>query len=220
LKPGLTVLIATRGRPKQFLNAVNSALATSDEAVISAYVDLDDPCLKDYSDICIDRLCITFGERVGSAKALKVLLKLCDTEFIMLGSDDIVFETPHWDEKLVSVLPADGIGISFGEDKNERQCNHFAFHRRLYELTDLWPDVFWHFGPDGYLGNVIRAVGKERRVFNSQVVIRHLQAKANKSPRDKTFEEERTKGNASSEMRKALEFFHRDVETLKAACQS
>jgi hypothetical protein len=63
-------------------------------------------------------------------------------------------------------------------------------------------------------------VGKERRVFNSQVVIRHLQAKANKSPRDKTFEEERTKGNASSEMRKALEFFHRDVETLKAACQS
>jgi hypothetical protein len=70
------------------------------------------------------------------------------------------------------------------------------------------------------LGNVIRAVGKERRVFNSQVVIRHLQAKANKSPRDKTFEEERTKGHAASEMRKALEFFHRDVATLKAACQS
>jgi hypothetical protein len=182
-------------------------------------VDLDDPCLKDYAAISIERLSITYGERIGSAKALKVLLRLCDTEFIMLGSDDIVFETPHWDEKLASVLPSDGIGISFGEDKNERQCNHFMFHRRLYELTDLWPDVFWHFGPDGYLGNVIRAVGKNRVVFNSDVVIRHLQAKSNKSPRDKTFEEERTKGHAGREMAKALEFFHRDVETLKAACQ-
>jgi hypothetical protein len=199
---------------------VNSALATSDKATVSAYVDLDDPSLKDYAAISIERLSITYGERIGSAKALKVLLRLCGTEFIMLGSDDIVFETPHWDEKLVSVLPPDGIGISFGEDKNERQCNHFMFHRRLYELTDLWPDVFWHFGPDGYLGNVIRAVGKNRVVFNSDVVIRHLQAKANKSPRDKTFEEERTKGHAGREMEKALEFFHRDVATLKAACQS
>jgi hypothetical protein len=219
LKPGLTVLIATRGRPQQFVNAVKSALETSD-AVISAYVDLDDPCLKDYAAISIERLSITYGERIGSAKALKVLLRLCGTEFIMLGSDDIVFETQHWDEKLVSVLPEDGIGISFGEDKNERQCNHFMFHRRLYELTDLWPDVFWHFGPDGYLGNVIRAVGKNRVVFNSDVVIRHLQAKANKSPRDKTFEEERSKGHAGREMEKALQFFHRDVATLKAACQS
>jgi hypothetical protein len=216
LKSGLTVLIATRGRPQQFLRAVNSALATSDTAKVLAYVDLDDSSVNDYLGISIDRLTINFGERVGSAKALKVLMQMCETEWLMLGADDIVFETPKWDEKLIDLIPEDKVGISFGEDKHERQCNHFVFHRRLYELTGLWPDVFWHFGPDGYLGKVIEAVAMNRRVFTSQVVIRHLQAKAGKSPIDQTFVEERTKGNGRDDMLKAMEFFDRDVSILKA----
>jgi hypothetical protein len=216
LKTGLTVLIATRGRPQQFLKAVNSALATSPTAEVIAYVDLDDPNVKDYAGISVDRLTVNFGERVGSAKALKVLMKLCETEWMMLGSDDIVFETPHWDEKLIALIPKDRVGIVFGEDKHERQCNHFVFHRRLYELTGLWPDVFWHFGPDGYLGKVIETVATNRRVFTSKVIIRHLQAKAGKSPLDMTFVEERNRGNARKEMKKAMESFDRDVSTLKA----
>jgi hypothetical protein len=216
LKSGLTVLIATRGRPSQFLRAVNSALATSPTAKVLAYVDLDDPSVSEYLGISIDRLTINFGERVGSAKALKVLMQMCETEWLMLGADDIVFETPKWDEKLIDLIPEDKVGISFGEDKHERQCNHFVFHRRLYELTGLWPDVFWHFGPDGYLGKVIEAVAMNRRVFTSQVVIRHLQAKAGKSPIDQTFVEERTKGNGRDDMLKAMESFDRDVSILKA----
>jgi hypothetical protein len=216
LKSGLTVLIATRGRPSQFLRAVNSALATSATAKVLAYVDMDDPSVSEYLGISIDRLTINFGERVGSAKALKVLMQMCETEWLMLGADDIVFETPKWDEKLIDLIPEDKVGISFGEDKHERQCNHFVFHRRLYELTGLWPDVFWHFGPDGYLGKVIEAVAMNRRVFTSQVVIRHLQAKAGKSPIDQTFVEERTKGNGRDDMLKAMEFFDRDVSILKA----
>jgi hypothetical protein len=216
LKSGLTVLIATRGRPSQFLRAVNSALATSPTAKVLAYVDLDDPSVSEYLGISIDRLTINFGERVGSAKALKVLMQMCETEWLMLGADDIVFETPKWDQKLIDLIPQDKVGISFGEDKHERQCNHFVFHRRLYELTGLWPDVFWHFGPDGYLGKVIEAVAMNRRVFTSHVVIRHLQAKAGKSPIDQTFVEERTKGNGRDDMLKAMEFFDRDVSILKA----
>jgi hypothetical protein len=181
-----------------------------------AYVYLDDSSVTDYLGISIDRLTINFGERVGSAKALKVLMQMCETEWLMLGADDIVFETPKWDEKLIDLIPEDKVGISFGEDKHERQCNHFVFHRRLYELTGLWPDVFWHFGPDGYLGKVIEAVAMNRRVFTSQVVIRHLQAKAGKSPIDQTFVEERTKGNGRDDMLKAMEFFDRDVSILKA----
>jgi hypothetical protein len=177
---------------------------------------MDDPSVSEYLGISIDRLTINFGERVGSAKALKVLMQMCETEWMMLGADDIVFETPKWDQKLIDLIPQDKVGISFGEDKHERQCNHFVFHRRLYELTGLWPDVFWHFGPDGYLGKVIEAVAMNRRVFTSHVVIRHLQAKAGKSPIDQTFVEERTKGNGRDDMLKAMEFFDRDVSILKA----
>jgi hypothetical protein len=216
LKNGLTVLIATRGRPSQFLRAVESALATSATAKILAYVDLDDPQLDGYAKISVDRLTIRFGERVGSALALKELMKVCDTDWMMLGADDIVFETPHWDQKLIDLIPEDKVGISFGEDKHERQCNHFVFHRKLYELTGLWPDVFWHFGPDGYLGKVIEAIEMDRRIFTSRVVVRHLQAKAGKSPIDQTFIEERTKGSGRADMLKAMQFFDRDVSILKA----
>jgi hypothetical protein len=177
---------------------------------------MDDPSVSEYLGISIDRLTINFGERVGSAKALKVLMQMCETEWLMLGADDIVFETPKWDQKLIDLIPQDKVGISFGEDKHERQCNHFVFHRRLYELTGLWPDVFWHFGPDGYLGKVIEAVAMNRRVFTSKVVIRHRQAKAGKSPIDQTFVEERTRGNGRADMLKAMEFFDRDVSIMKA----
>jgi hypothetical protein len=216
LKSGLTVLIATRGRPQQFLRAVESALATSATAKVLAYVDLDDPHVKDYAALSVERLTINFGERVGSAKALKVLMGLCKTEWFMLGADDIVFDTPHWDQNLISLIPEDKVAIAFGEDKHERQCNHFVFHRRLYELTGLWPDVFWHFGPDGYLGRVIEAVSPGRRKYSSQVVIRHLQAKAGKSPVDMTYVEERNRGHPRDEMLKAMESFDRDVSILKA----
>lgn len=215
MKSGLTVLIATRGRPQQFLRAVNSALETSD-CEVHAYVDMDDPKVDEYLKISVKRLTITFAPRVGSAKALKELMKLCETEWMMLGADDIVFETPNWDLKLISLIPKDRVGIAFGEDKHERQCNHFVFHRRLYELTGLWPDVFWHFGPDGYLGKVIEAVAMDRRIFTSQVVIRHLQAKAHKSPMDQTFIEERTKGDPPAEMKQAMQRFVHDVSILKA----
>lgn len=215
MKKDLTVLIPTRGRPQNFLRTVNSALDNADVEII-AYVDDDDPELRSYTAPCVRKTHIVVGPRVGTAKAIKELIKVCDTEWMMLGSDDIVFETTNWDQKLINLIPKDKVGISFGEDKHERQCNHFVFHRRLYELTGLWPDVFWHFGPDGYLGKVIEAVDMKRRIFTSQVVVRHLQAKAGKSPKDMTFIEERTRGNPQAEMKVAMQRFDHDVSILKA----
>lgn len=216
MKAGLTVLIATRGRPKQFLRAVNSAIATSPKAEVLAYVDHDDPEVKSYHGLSIERLRIIFGPRVGSAKALKELLKVCESEWMMLGADDIVFETPKWDERLIEALPKDGIGIAFPSDDNEDQCNHFLFHRKLYDLTGLWPDVFWHFGPDGYVGKVIEAVSPDRRVFVKDVLVRHLKAKSGKSPMDATFFEERMKGDGRKDMEVAMRRFDTDVSILKA----
>jgi hypothetical protein len=214
LKKELTLLFPTRGRPKQFVRAVNSALEHADVKVL-AYVDEDDPKLEEYT-WGERKTHLMVGPRLGTAKSIKKLVEACDTEWMMLGADDIVFETPNWDAKLINLIPKDKVGISFGEDKNERQCNHFVFHRRLHELTGLWPDVFWHFGPDGYLGKVIEGVAMDRRKFTSQVVVRHLQAKAGKSPLDTTYLEERSRGNGRDDMIKAMKFFDRDVAILKA----
>lgn len=215
MKKDLTLLIPTRGRPQNFLRAVDTALEHSDVDVI-AYVDEDDPELRQYTAPCHRKTHIMVGPRIGTAASLKKLIAVCETEWMMLGSDDIVFDTPGWAEKLIKALPEDQVGISFGEDKHERQCNHPTLHRKLYELMGLWPDVFWHFGPDGYLGKVIEAVSLKRRVYVREVVIRHLQAKAGKSKMDQTFYDARSKGVGTQDMKKAMEFFDRDVSILKA----
>ena len=183
---------------------------------VIAYVDEDDPELRQYTAPCARKTHIVVGPRVGTAKSLKKLIELCETDWMMLGSDDILFETQDWDKNLIKVIPEDKVGISFGEDKLERQCNHPVLHRNLYELMGLWPDVFWHFGPDGYLGKVIEAVDMTRRVFVREVLIRHLQAKAGKSEKDQTFVDARARGNGRDDMEKAMQFFDRDVAILKA----
>jgi hypothetical protein len=179
-------------------------------------VDDNDPQVEAYKKISIDRLRIHVGPGVGSALALKALMKMCDSEWMKIGTDDIVYETPRWDEKMIAAMPKDRVGLVFTSDGLGNQCNHFLFHRKLFELTDMWPDVFWHFGPDGYIGKVIEGVAMERRVFLKSVMIRHLQAKSHKAGWDLTFLEERKNGPGYEDMKRAMEFFDRDVSILKA----
>jgi hypothetical protein len=214
LKSDLTVLIATRGRPENFLRAAKSAVETCTEPLkILAYVDRDDSEVHKYKSLSLEGLHVEVGERVGSAHSLKKLLKLCDTDWIMLGSDDVIFETKDWNTKLRSAIPADRMGLAFPADGQDNECSHFMFHRRMYELTDLWPDVFWHFGPDGYLGKVVEAVG--RRIYVKAVMVRHLKAKNGLSPKDQTFWDERSR-NPTDDMKRAMLLFDRDVGLLKA----
>lgn len=181
---------------------------------ILAYVDEDDESKREYTHPCVRKTHMVVGPRVGTAKAIKKLIQVCATDWMMLGSDDIRFETPNWAEKMKAPIPKDRVGISFSKDGFEDQCNHFCFHRRLYDLTGLWPDVFWHFGPDGYIGKVTQAIG--RRFFVKDVMVKHLKAKMGRSPQDRTFVESRIKGNGKAEFDKALAFYHDDVKKLRA----
>jgi hypothetical protein len=214
LKSDLTLLIATRGRPQAFLRAAKSALELCTEPLkIRAFVDEDDWGDGNYQGIALDGLTIHVGPRVGSAHSLKELLKLCDTDWIMLGSDDVVFETKDWNAKLRKAFLPDKMGVSFPADGQDNECSHFMFHRRMYELTGLWPDVFWHFGPDGYLGKVVEAV--DRRLYVKDVLVRHLKAKNGLSPKDQTFWDERSR-NPTDDMKRAMLRFDHDVSILRA----
>ena len=213
MKKDLTLIIPTRGRPQRFNNAVDTALKHADVEVI-AYVDEDDPELRTYTAPCARKVHIAVGPRIGTAKSLKKLVSLCETDWVMSGSDDIVFETPDWDKKLIAPIPEDGIGMSHSADGMANQFNHFVFHKKLQGLTGLWPDVFWHFGPDGYLGEIAGKLG--RRYFVKDVMIRHLHPKFNLGPKDRTYVEARSKGNGRAEMGAAKSNMDRDIQILKA----
>ena len=216
MRSGLTVLIPTRSRPKRFKEAVSSLLKTS-RAEVLAYLDDDDP--ESYPEM--ERVRYLRGPRLRHAKSLKILLAESDTDFLMYGSDDILFKTDGWDSKMSAAIPEDGIGLSFANDEWKGVASHFVFHRKWYELTGLYPDSFVHFGSDGYCVKVMEAVGRVR--FLPRVTIAHMHFRNGRAGRDKTYDEEREFGDGRQELRDALrEHFEKDVSILKAylACTS
>lgn len=189
---------------------------TGHSVEVIAYVDEDDPDLRAYTAPCARTTHVMVGPRVGTAKALKKLLEAVETDWVMIGSDDIFFETKEWDQKLIEVIPQDKIGSSYSSDDLGDNFNHFVFHRKMFELTGLWPDVFWHLGPDGYLGRVLEEL--KRKFFVKSVMIKHLHPKYGKGTLDKTFQESRTMGgHPKDEMEQAMKFYERDLGILRSA---
>lgn len=220
MRPGLTILLPTRDRPQQFLKSVESAFATSSLAEkglleVLAYVDDDDPSIDKYKSFRTDKVRIRFGKRIGAANAAKVVAKESETEWLIFSADDAFFETQGWDESLIAVIPEDRVGVSYPQDGRGDVLSHFVFHRKLFELTGLWPDGFWHFGPDTYLWSVMREV--KRSFFVKKVMIRHLKAKLGLSPLDNTHAEARRfTGRDAGALKNAMdELFWWDVKILK-----
>ena len=220
MRPGLTILLPTRDRPQQFLKAVTTAFELSSLAEkglleVFAYVDEDDPQLKTYQSLASDKIHIRVGKRLGATTAVKVLARESDTEWMMFGADDTKFKTYAWDERLIVEIPPDKVGVSFPEDGRGSALNHFVCHRKMMELTGLWPDIFWHFGADTYLSNVMKEVG--RLIFVKKVVVLHLKAKLGYAPLDDTYYGARKfTGRDADAFKTAMEdFYDRDVKILK-----
>lgn len=213
MRAGLTILLPTRDRPQQFRKAVESALATSTVAEVFAYVDEDDPQKDKYQPS--DKVRIKYGKRLGGTTAVKVLARESDTEWMMFCADDTQFETQGWDERLIAAIPADKMAVAFPEDGRGNSLNHFVCHRKLLDLTGLWPDIFWHFGADTYLSNVMQAVN--RSILVKKVMVRHMKAKLGLSPLDTTYAEARRfTGRDKDAFDTAMaEFYERDVKLIK-----
>ena len=220
MRPGLTILMPTRDRPQQFLKAVKSAFEKSslaDKKLIEvlAYVDEDDPQLGVYKTLASDRVRFKYGPRVGGTTAVKVLARESDTEWMMFCADDTKFETHAWDERIISAIPTDKVAVAFPQDGRGDCLNHFICHRKMLELTGIWPDIFWHFGADTYLSNVMKAV--DRCILVKKVMVRHMKAKLGLSPMDTTYAEARRfTGRDKDAFDTAMrDLYERDVKILK-----
>jgi hypothetical protein len=210
------VLLPSRGRPLRFKECLTSLLGTSENAEVLVYLDDDDPTKDQYPGLQ-GRVRYIQGPRVMSSKAIKRLMSECDTEYMMFGADDILFKTDDWDKALMQAVPKDGIGFSYGDDQWKNAPGHYCFHRKWYELTGIYPDVFTHFGPDGYAIKVIETLDKERMTFLHRVKIPHLHFRNGKASRDSTYDEERAVGDGRQALQDALrDNLPKDLEILKA----
>jgi hypothetical protein len=153
---------------------------------ILVYIDEDDPTRDQYQG---DFRLIT-GPRLRASRSHLTLMGLCETDYMMIGGDDMECRTKDWDKKLISLIPADRIGIAHGDDCwKQSSPSHFVVSKRVYELTGMWPDVFKHFGPDGYIHRVMSSLG--RVFYDPTVKIAHLHFRAGFAPVDQTYLDER-----------------------------
>lgn len=215
MRRGLTVIIPSRSRPHRFKETVESLQRTAKFAEIISYLDDDDPEKVNYEQF--DRVKYFYGPRIKSSKAAYYLISQAETEFLMFAADDIIFKTPDWDVELTNAIPKDGIGLAFGHDEWKGAASHYVYHRKWYELTGLFPNVFDHFGPDGYAYRVMEALDKNRIKSLPHVKIAHVHFRNGKAPLDLTYQEERQWGDGRQALEDALkEQLPKDVAILKA----
>lgn len=143
--PTITILCPTRDRPEGAFRTLNSALsnATTKGVRVLFYVAQDDPQWPAYQALCS---ALRAGPRTHTSQAWNKLWWAHPvTDLYMLGSDDISFETPGWDERLFDMAELD---ISA-----QRPCvYHFRDSRHPTNtphpiVTRAWTDLFGWFVP-------------------------------------------------------------------------
>lgn len=187
----------------------------SDCVNVMVCVDSDDD-IHAYSNVCSGIAELLVIPPAGSAAAVKHLIDNCKTEYMILGSDDVLFLTEEWAQKLIQAIPDDCIGVSYGGDEWKCAFNHFMFHRRLRELTGVFPaEHFWHFGPDTYVLRVMQEIG--RVFYVPEVVISHRHFKNHKAELDDTYRHERSRPDGRAALEALAPQIKKDADILRGA---
>jgi len=167
----LSVLMPSRGRPKDCKEAYESCLRTAKgEVEILVYLDEDDPQRGNYEVPHV------VGASLRCAQANRELLKKAKGDLFYFGSDDQRWETEGWDTRFAELMPEDGLSILYPRDipggqKGMNPC----WSRKFADLFGHYPEEFVHFGPDQWLVDIARRAGTLINV--KDVLISHRRIK-------------------------------------------
>lgn len=205
----ISILCPTRGRPKLFermLRSIHSTIASHRNIEILIYLDHDDPRLSSYDAI------IDYGDRPkyrmyapslddGKARtvgeAWNILAHAAVGEYLLMGNDDHVYMTPHWDQKLLDILsermPKDGIFVAWVDDKTGKAARRCAFpivSRKWYETLGYFtPECFNFLYHDTWIWDVGKRL--DRTFYIPEVVIEHRHFAFKKAEYDDTYQRHR-----------------------------
>lgn len=210
----VSILCPSRGRPALALKMATTAREKANGPVeILLYIDADDPCKEEYAQISDVRLFVGRKQRTVG-EAWNYLANRCEGNYLMMGNDDLVFETPGWDSILRAKTAEyqDGIYVAWFDDgtgKAKQRCAFPIVSRRWYEtLGSFTPECFnflWH---DTWVTDVGRRLN--RLLHIPEVLVEHRHFSVGKALKDDTYQRHR-EGKEAREKRK------QDESTYKAA---
>ena len=211
----ISVLVPSRGRPKQFermLDTIRATVTYPRSVEVIAWLDHDDPSFADNgcgyppSD---DMLRFVSGERRLLSECWNACYAEARGEILMHAGDDITFNTPGWDVRVrqeFANIP-DRIGLVFADDLSTNfpdLATHGFVHRRWVDAVGYFlPPLFSSDWNDVWISEVAKQIG--RFVPMSDVIIEHHHYSFGKSEYDETHREREERGAADD----VVGLFHR-----------
>lgn len=188
----ISVLCPSRGRPefaRDLLESIRATAATIGVQLVLR-LDEDDPALERYAELVAGSDVTTIvGPRVVLSECWNEAAERAVWDVLMLCGDDIRFRTPHWDDRVMSVIWSvpDKIVLVHGRDgiQDDRVATHPFMHRRWMETVGYFvPPYFASDYNDMWLTEVADAIG--RRQYLADLYTEHLHPVAGKYHLDQT----------------------------------
>jgi glycosyl transferase/beta-hydroxylase protein BlmF len=199
----ISILCPTRGRPenvKRLLDSIEATATIMPEVVF--YVDIDDPTFPQalpFPDTRTIR-----GERILMSKMWERCAETATGDILMMGGDDLIFQTKGWDDQVKRAFAAfpDRLVFVHGDDKlhGANFGTHGFLHRKWVEATGYFcPPYFSSDYNDTWWNDVANAL--DRRIY-LPFVTEHMHPLAGKAEWDKTHRErlERQKEQNSAKL--------------------
>lgn len=167
-------MLPTRKRPDMARQCIESfrdtkTLGSTDLILITD--DDDDSYDEGFADV--DKITATRGTLITAVNAAASVLAL-NYDALFLAADDLVFQTPGWDEILLgSLADLGGTGIVFGDDKRRYDVPEHPL------ISSDWVRELGHFAEPSlahfYCDNVWAELGKRAGLIRycPEVVIEH-----------------------------------------------
>ena len=102
----ISICVPSRGRPEMAMTMLQSVIDTAEDYEVLFYLNNDDPLASqylhpDYMQLARNARVINYyGDDQPTAKSWNFLAEKAKGDYIMLGSDDILFRTQDWDKRI------------------------------------------------------------------------------------------------------------------------
>tara|TARA_Y100000592_G_C5419912_1_gene292634 strand:- start:19 stop:1086 length:1068 start_codon:yes stop_codon:yes gene_type:complete len=208
-----SILTPTRNRPnncERFIKSVYNSARTRKNVEMLFYVDNDDPAITSYKSLDwhaqkeyegFKNIKFIYGEPKSVSISWNDLAEECIGDVLIMGNDDLVYQTDGWDEKLdqeLNIYKDDNIYVAWMNDNInfEKHCAFPIVSRQWYECLGRFTPGCFNFG---YNDTWIFDVGKmlDRCHYIPFIKAEHLHFSTGKSEMDDTYARNRTqeKGN-------------------------
>lgn len=197
MRPVISLLLPTRGRPTLVDRLFNSIAATASDLTrveVVLYVDLDDQASHNLASSAF-RVEMIVGPRMAMGSCNTACLERSTGAIVILANDDMVMRTPGWDERIDEVHAEfkDEVYLAYPNDlfKNRAWCTFPIMSRRTCRLLEQpYPKAYRGAFIDSHLVDIfqrLKGAKFDRIRYLDDVIFEHMHYRVGKATFDETY---------------------------------